>query len=239
MLCLVLLPRSCTTSQLSSRGTAQAHIITVSSRHLAGVAAAAASAAAAADAAAAACSAAAAVSDALGDGAQPFASRALRDALVQLCGGGRCEALKQQLRPAPPSRRLQLAASFPCRRLPRALSHFKRHIRQSPLLQHVCSLYSLRHTTPIPIIPQPSTPPLPFPPLYPNSYCNSRTVGLLLQAHALFSASPRVFRSNLPPPPLPHLNLCSKIAGIMHNMCDGSAAGRSLFSRPHVRPCKR
>ena len=75
---MVLLLHSFTTrSALSSPGIAQAHIITVSSRHLADVAAAAALAAAAADAAAAACSAAAAVSDALGDGAQPFASRAL------------------------------------------------------------------------------------------------------------------------------------------------------------------
>jgi hypothetical protein len=55
---MVLLLHSFTTrSALSSHGIAQAHIITVSSRHLADVAAAAALAAAAADAAAAACSA--------------------------------------------------------------------------------------------------------------------------------------------------------------------------------------
>ena len=58
MLCMVLLMHSFTTrSALSSHGIAQAHIITVISRHLADVAAAAALAAAAADAAAAACSA--------------------------------------------------------------------------------------------------------------------------------------------------------------------------------------
>ena len=75
---MVLLLHSFTTrSALSSHGIAQAHIITVSSRHLADVAAAAALAAAAADAAAAACSAPPPCQTRWAVGAQPFASRAL------------------------------------------------------------------------------------------------------------------------------------------------------------------
>ena len=52
-------------------------------------------------------------------------------------------------------------------------------------------------------------------------YCNSRTVALLLHAHASFPASSSV---------------SSKIASIVQNMCDACHAARALFSRPQVYP---
>lgn len=70
-----------------------------------------------------------------------------------------------------------------------------------------------------------------------GSYCNSLTLRLLLRAHALFPASPNVFR-------LVELLIkiikvflilfFSKIANVIHNMCDDNPSARGLFSSPQA-----